>query len=1048
MGYSLQLGRYRAIESAIGPVVKVVTMRLEPENPAATRVPSRTKRSVRYSLFGLVGGLLVPIAATFLDLRLQGLPLSPEAVLQVQASQPLHWLIDAVPLLVALMAGLAGSRTDQIALLASSLEDVVAKRTDELQREILAGHQREDESARQRRYFEALVNNSPVAIASLDLEGRIISCNPAFSRLFGYTGREAVGRDLDSLIAPEGRRTEASQYTEQVARGEVVHGLGQRRRSDGGLVDVELYGVPVIVGDEQVGVLALYHDLSDLKQAQVELQRQKQYWETLVENMPVAVVILDQQERIVSCNPAFQILFGYTEADVVGKELDALIVHNGAERFEAAGITQQTLRGGVIHRLARRSRRDGTEVDVEIFALPILLEGKQVGAVGLYHDISELAEARRGAEAADRAKSQFLANMSHEIRTPMNGVMGMIELALDTALTPEQADYLKSAHESAEALLALLNDILDFSKIEAGHLELEAISFNLRTTLESVADSLAHRAEDKGLEMACDVREDCPIYVRGDPGRLRQVLVNLAGNAVKFTDRGEVVIQVEPVSETEAHALVRFTVRDTGIGIPPEQQATLWERFVQADGSTTRKYGGTGLGLAISRQLVEMMGGTIGVESQPGVGSTFWFTVPFDTRAEPRSIPLAAPEELVGLRVLAIDDNATSRTILTKVLLRFGCEAEAVATGARALERLRSAALAGIPYRIVLLDMQMPGMDGEQIARTIKQDARIRDVIVVILTSMGKRGDAARMEAIGCAGYLVKPIKPSQLIEALVAVLGQSQHQVRDERPQLITRHTISEQKNLRILLVEDNPINRKLAVALLSRAGYPVETVENGRQAVDALKAHRYGLVLMDVQMPEMDGFEATQVVRAQEGSRDHTPIIAMTAHALKGDRERCLAAGMDDYLSKPLQRPELFKAIERWTHFPRPADDAQIEESLEVPRVEEAPVDLGKGLPFFGGDEAFFNKLLAEFVGNLGDEIEKLKRARASGDAPAFGRIAHTMKSVARAFGADRLSDAAQQLEALGFDDNLAAAGPFIEQLEAEHPRLRDYVGRLASA
>jgi CheY-like chemotaxis protein/HPt (histidine-containing phosphotransfer) domain-containing protein len=602
-----------------------------------------------------------------------------------------------------------------------------------------------------------------------------------------------------------------------------------------------------------------------------------------------------------------------------------------------------------------------------------------------------------------------------------------------------------SAHESAEALLALLNDILDFSKIEAGHLELEAISFNLRTTLESVADSLAHRAEDKGLEIACDIRDDCPVYLRGDPGRLRQVLVNLAGNAVKFTERGEVVIQVQPVIQTESQVMIRFSVKDTGIGISPEQQASLWERFVQADGPTTRKYGGTGLGLAISRQLVEMMGGTIGVESELGAGSTFWFAVPFDPRTEPQPMPLATPEELVGLRVLVIDDNATSRTILIKVLSRFGCEVEAVASGPRAMERLRLAALAGLPYRIALLDMQMPGMDGEHLARTIKQDARIRDVILVVLTSMGKRGDASRMEAIGCAGYLVKPIKPSQLLEALVAVLGQSQRQAPAGRPQLVTRHTISEQKSQRILLAEDNLINQKLAEALLSRAGYPVETVENGRQAVEALKARRFGLVLMDVQMPEMDGFEATHLIRSNEGSRDHTPIIAMTAHALKGDRERCLAAGMDDYLPKPLERAELFKAIERWTQFPRPAEEAEAEPALATSAPSEDPLDRRKALPFFGGDEAFFDRLLGQFVVNLGGDIEKLKAARASGDAHTFARIAHTLKSVAETFGADRLSAAAQQLEALGFDDNLAAAGPFIEVLEAEHPRLRDYLDGL---
>jgi two-component system sensor histidine kinase/response regulator len=779
-----------------------------------------------------------------------------------------------------------------------------------------------------------------------------------------------------------------------------------------------------------------------LRQAQVELHRQKQYWETLVQNIPVAVVTIDLQGHIASCNPAFEALFGFSRAEAVGQNLDQLMVSNDAGHSEASGYTRQVLEGASVHTLTKRWRKDGTALDVELFALPVVVNEQHIGAVGLYHDISDLVWARRKAEDSDRAKSEFLANMSHEIRTPMNGVMGMIELALDTPLTPEQADFLTTAHESAEALLSLLNDILDFSKIEAGQLELEEISFDLRTMVEGVTETLAARAEAKGLELECALPENLPAHVRGDPGRLRQVLVNLAGNAIKFTARGEVVLRIDVEAQAEDQCRLRFSVADTGIGIPKEQQGKLFERFVQADSSTTRKYGGTGLGLAISRELVEKMGGTIEVESEPGKGSTFWFVLPLRREPRPALTPLAEPEDLAGLRVLVADDNQTSREILTRVLAGVGCRADEAAYGEQALGRLRQAAAEHDPYKVALLDMQMPGMDGEQTARAIKKEGPIRDVIVVVLTSVGKRGDASRLGAIGVAGYLVKPLRQAQIIDMMLTVLGQSRRTALAEPPRLVTQHTLAERQATRILLAEDNPINRKLAVEMLSRAGYPVDTAETGRQAVEALRNGRYQLVLMDVQMPEMDGFEATQAIRQQEGERTHTPIIAMTAHALKGDRERCLAAGMDDYLSKPLLSRDLYEAIGRWSRgAPAPAAEA-----LEpAPADETLPLDKGRAMPYFGGDEQLFRELLVQFVGNLESEINRLKALKEAGDEDGFARLAHSIKGLAATFCAERLRHAAQQLEALGFDHNLAAADAWIEQLEAERPGLEAYLRSL---
>lgn len=593
-----------------------------------------------------------------------------------------------------------------------------------------------------------------------------------------------------------------------------------------------------------------------------------------------------------------------------------VLVATDATREEAARYSQEVMTGD-IHGIVKRRRKDGTLVDVELFGVPIIVAGERLGGLVLYHDITELMQSRREAEESNRAKSEFLANMSHEIRTPMNGVIGMLELALDTKLTSEQTDYLQMSLHSAEALLSLLNDILDFSKIEAGRLEFEAINFSLRNAVEDVAYTLAKRAQDKGLEMACLVDPDLAASLRGEPGRLRQILVNLVGNAIKFTHQGEIVIRAEPREETNRHVTVHFSVQDTGIGIPYERQSAVFERFTQADGTTTRTYGGTGLGLTISKQLVEVMGGKIGLESKPGIGTTFWFDIQFEKLTpEKRGVTgplISGPVNLTYARILVVDDNQTNRMVLVKNVESLGSRVDAVSSGAKAIESLRNAHRAGDPYHIVLLDMQMPGMDGEQTARAIKSAPSIKDVKILILTSMGQRGDAIRLEELGCSGYLLKPVKQQMLFDAVLAVLVRNAVQPAS----LITRHILAEKRRtgIRLLLAEDNPVNQKLAVILLQKAGYLVDAVETGMQVLEKVQTHSYGAVLMDVQMPEMDGFETTRRIRAWETQTGrHIPIIAMTAHAMTGDRERCIEAGMDDYVAKPLEPRVLFNAIERW--------------------------------------------------------------------------------------------------------------------------------------
>jgi PAS domain S-box-containing protein len=786
-------------------------------------------------------------------------------------------------------------------------------------------------------------------------------------------------------------------------------------------------------------------DTTGQLQAEAELRRQKEYFETLVKNSPVAITTLDLNNRIIACNPAFERLFGFDAVEVSGQVLDNLIAPEDVFR-QAESLTRQVLEGETVHVLGQRRRKDATLVDVEIFGVPVRVGGERVGLLALYHDVSELVRAERQALEADRAKSEFLANISHEIRTPMNGVIGMLELLLDTDLSTEQRDFVKTAADSAQALLTLLNDILDFSKIEAGRLDLEMIEFNLRTLIEGVADTLVQRANDKDLEMASLIHHNIPTLFRGDPGRVRQVLVNLVGNAIKFTHHGEVVIRAEHQVETDTHVTVRISVADTGIGIAPERQAAVFDRFIQADGSTTRTYGGTGLGLAISKQLVELMGGQIGLTSTPGEGSTFWFAIPFEKVTGKAAMAPALHTDLQGVNVLVVDDNATNRIVLSRMLDNFGCRVTTVAGGQEALQTLRNAARAGDNFRLVVLDMQMPEMDGEQTAHAIKSDPQLDETTLLILTSMGRRGDAARMRALGCAGYLHKPVKQAQLYDAVVSVLAQQPPQAKRPTGPLVTRHSLAESKgpSLKILLAEDNFVNRKLATLLLQRAGHEVDTAENGLEAVRAAQRKDYDIILMDVQMPEKDGFEATRMIRDWEGDRPPIPIIAMTAHAMSGDRERCLAAGMNDYLTKPIQPKELSETVHKWARVVISPEDGPAGEPPPSSFAEPPPVDVEGALPRFGDDRAFFVELLTEFLVRLPEDIRRLESAVRIQDMAGLVNLAHTLKGAAASFNAMPLSALAQQLETLARSENLTDAPALLSQTRTEVERIREFLAK----
>jgi PAS domain S-box-containing protein len=747
------------------------------------------------------------------------------------------------------------------------------------------------------------------------------------------------------------------------------------------------------------------------------------------------------QGYFVRLNTTWGKVLGYSDEELRASPFIEF-VHDDDREATIQELSKVTLGGHVINFENRYRTKDGSYRWLQWFASPFLDQGliyaaardvteRKTSEEALHRYAQELDVARKRAEAATVAKGEFLANMSHEIRTPMNAIIGMTELTLQTKLSPQQREYLQTARESAEALMTIINDILDVSKIEARRLTLDRVPFVVRDTLEDSVKLFAPRANEKGLELSCRIAPDVPAAVIGDPGRLRQIVLNLVSNAVKFTDAGEVGVEVVVAERTDEEVLLRCTVRDTGIGIPEDKRWEIFGAFVQADASTTRRYGGTGLGLTISSQLVEMMGGRLWLESEPGQGSRFHFVARFEVHTGATDA-VAPPFDLRSLRALVVDDNATNRTILTEILESWQMTAAAADSARQAMEMLRLAAERGQAFHLVLTDAAMPDVDGFALADRIVSDHGSRGPKIILLTSAGPtvlRGRRAKL----FAAALAKPVKQSDLLDAIVTAFATT-GAARRPRTKEPRRQTQDAKTGLRVLVAEDNPTNQKLVSALLDQKGHIVTVVGNGRVAVERVAQEPFDLILMDVQMPEMGGLEATAAIRQQEaGTGRHLPIVALTARAMSGDREQCLAAGMDAYVSKPLRAPDLFAAI-----------DAVVGSALSIgsapPASDGAPrsVDLSMLLAGFGGRADLVAEVIDVFVVDAPVMVTRLRQAAAGGKVAELAAAAHAIKGSAGLFSQGEVYERARALERRARSGNGSNAVAACEEIEASVARL----------
>ncbi|MBC8078000.1 MAG: response regulator [Chloroflexales bacterium] len=906
--------------------------------------------------------------------------------------------------------------------------------------------------------FESLFLHSTDAIFALDLAGKLLRVNPAAARLTGYDAHEEAAHPLHALSGP----TEQAQLSSQIqnaAQGTTQQGEYVVVQRNGQQVIGHATVVPIIVGEQISGVHLIVRDITARRQVEDALLGQRDLYERLLQGLSdigEGVLVVDGM-RIVFANDALSRISGYSLQELYTFESSFDLVAPADREATKQHIVQ--LQSGSASDDGRfesgLQHKDGHRVPVETASQIVLVDGHKQRIL-LLRDITERKEAEAAlaaaaieleqaarvahelaaaADTANQAKSSFLANMSHEIRTPMNGVIGMTGLLLDTSLNVEQLEYVETIRNSGDALLTIINDILDFSKIESGKLDIEEQPFDLRECLESALDLLAPRAAEKQLDLAYLIEDAVPGTLLGDVTRLRQILVNLLSNAVKFTKAGEVVVSVAAKLAADQRHAVHIAVRDTGIGIPADRVDKLFQAFTQADSSTTRQYGGTGLGLAISKRLAELMGGTMWIESVAGQGSTFHFTFTATAApSEPRVYLRGTIPQLSGKRLLIVDDNATNRRILTLQASSWGMMVYEAASGAEALQHL----VRGERFDLAVLDMQMPEMDGVQLAQAIRIHRSTQELPLVLLTSLGWRIEEARVNLF--AAYLSKPIKSSQLYDALIGIVEASPAKRNSTTARPALDAGMAARLPLRILLAEDNVINQRVALRTLERLGYRADVAANGLEVLDALARQPYDVVLMDVQMPELDGLETTRRIVVQAPPHMRPRIIAMTANALQGDRELCLQAGMDDYISKPVRVDEIVQALER-AALQRPAANL-----FEAAAAELAPLVLDRTTldrlqdEIGGSDPSFVADLIDTFLVEAPQLLADIRMAITSDSAVVVQRAAHTLKGTSALLGACALEHACGTLEMLAGNQRLDTAAEHLRKIEGAYGEAED--------